>query len=169
MSSILQFCQWLQQTPISLGIRESTWTYPIIESVHVLGLTLFLGLLLLWDCRLLGFVLRRTAVSAVWRQLMPWIAAGAVIISISGALLFISDPVRFYGNVFFRIKVIALVLAAANAAAFHLGIERRILQWDSSPVTPRAAKIAGAASLTLWMLVVVVGRLIAYNWFEPLA
>ena len=122
--SILQICEWIGNTSVSVGIRESTWTYPIIESVHVLGLTLFLGLLLLWDTRLLGLVLRKVSVSALWRQLFPWIAAGAVLVTISGTLLFWSDPVRFYGNVFFRVKVLALVLAAANAVAYHLGIER---------------------------------------------
>jgi hypothetical protein len=166
--SILQLCEWLGNTSMSVGIRESIWTYPIIESVHVLGLTLFLGLLLLWDTRLLGFVLRRVPVSALWRQLFPWITLGAVIITISGTLLFVSDPVKFYGNVFFRIKVVLLVLAAANAAAYHLGIERRLVEWDTA-ATPRAAKIAGATSIAVWAIVVVVGRLIAYNWFPPLA
>jgi hypothetical protein len=166
--SILQICEWIGTTSSSIGIRESIWIYPIIESVHVLGLTLFLGLLLLWDTRLLGFVLRRVPVSALWRQLSPWILFGAIVISISGTLLFWSDPVKFYGNVFFRIKVVALVLAAANAAAYHLGIERRLVLWDTA-VPPRAAKIAGATSIAIWAVVVVVGRLIAYNWFSPLA
>jgi hypothetical protein len=166
--SILQICEWIGNTSVSVGIRESIWTYPIIESAHVLGLTLFLGLLLLWDTRLLGFVLRRVPVSALWRQLSPWILFGAVIISITGTLLFWSDPVKFYGNIFFRIKVVALVLAAVNAAAYHLGIERRLVQWDTAS-TPRAAKIAGATSIAIWAVVVVVGRLIAYNWFPPLA
>ena len=166
--SILQMCEWIANTSVSVGIRESIWTYPIIESVHVLGLTLFLGLLLLWDTRLLGFVLRRVPVSALWRQLSPWIAFGAIIITISGTLLFWSDPVKFYGNIFFRIKLVALVLAAANALAYHLGIERRLVEWDTAS-PPRAAKIAGATSIAVWMVVVVVGRLIAYNWFPPLA
>jgi hypothetical protein len=166
--SILQICEWIANTSVSVGIRESIWTYPIIESVHVLGLTLFLGLLLLWDTRLLGFVLRRVPVSALWRQLFPWIAFGAIIITISGTLLFWSDPVKFYGNIFFRTKVVALVLAAANALAYHLGIERRLVQWDTAS-TPRAAKIAGATSIAIWAVVVVVGRLIAYNWSPPLA
>jgi hypothetical protein len=165
--SILQVCEWIGNTSMSVAIRESIWTYPIIESVHVLGLTLFLGLLLLWDTRLLGFVLRRVPASRLWRQLFPWIAFGAVIITISGTLLFWSDPVKFYGNIFFRIKLLALGLAAANAAAYHLGIERRIVEWDTA-ATPRAAKIAGATSIGVWALVVVVGRLIAYNWFPPL-
>ena len=166
--SILQMCEWIANTSLSVGIRESIWTYPIIESVHVLGLTLFLGLLLLWDTRLLGFVLRRVPVSALWRQLSPWIAFGAIIITISGTLLFWSDPVKFYGNIFFRIKLVALVLAAANALAYHLGIERRLVEWDTA-TTPRAAKIAGATWIAVWTVVVVVGRLIAYNWFPPLA
>jgi len=166
--SILHMCEWLGNTSMSVGIRESIWIYPIIESVHVLGLTLFLGLLLLWDTRLLGFVLRRVPVSALWRQLFPWISFGAIIITISGTLLFFSDPVKFYGNIFFRIKVVLLVLAAANAAAYHLGIERRLVEWDTA-ATPRAAKIAGATSIAVWAIVVVVGRLIAYNWFPPLA
>ena len=165
--SILQVCEWIANTSVSIGIRESIWTYPIIESVHVLGLTLFLGLLLLWDTRLLGFVLRSVPVSALWRQLFPWIAFGAIIITISGSLLFWSDPVKFYGNVFFRVKLLALLLAAANAAAYHLGIERRLVEWDTA-ATPRAAKIAGATSIAMWTVVVVVGRLIAYNWFAPL-
>ena len=166
--SILQICEWIANTSLSIHIRESIWTYPIIESVHVLGLTLFLGLLLLWDTRLLGFVLRRVPVSKLWRQLSPWILFGAIIITISGTLLFWSDPVKFYGNVFFRIKLIALLFAAANAAAYHLGIERRLFEWDTA-ATPRAAKIAGATSIAIWTIVVVVGRLIAYNWFAPLA
>jgi len=165
--SILQICEWIANTSVSVGIRESIWTYPIIESVHVLGLTLFLGLLLLWDTRLMGIVLKRVPVSALWRQLFPWIAFGAIIITISGTLLFWSDPVKFYGNVFFRVKLLALLLAAANAAAYHLGIERRLVEWDTA-ATPRAAKIAGATSIAMWTVVVVVGRLIAYNWFAPL-
>jgi len=169
MVSLLTVLQWLESTSVSVGIRESTWTYPIIESAHVLGLTVFMGLLLLWDLRLLGITMPRIPVTQVWKQLIPWITLGAVVMGVSGVLLFWSDPVRFYGNVFFRIKVVGLVLAVANAAAFHLGIEKRILEWDAAAVTPRAAKLAGAFSITLWAVVVICGRFVAYNWFRPLA
>ena len=168
MAFFLHFCQWLGTTPFSATIRESTWWYPIIESVHVLGLTLFVGLLLLWDLRLLGVTLRRVAVSEVWARLIPWISLGAVIMVISGILLFTSDPVRFYGNVFFRIKAFGLFLALLNALAFHFGIERQLVDWDTTPETPRAAKLAGAFSIALWAIVVMTGRLVAYNWFAPL-
>lgn len=168
MVSLLGFCQWLETTAISIGIRESTWTYPIIESIHVLGLTVFMGVLLFWDLRLVGLVLRRLPVSNVWKQVIPWIALGGVVMAVSGLLLFWSDPVRFYGNIFFRIKVLGLFLAVANAAAFHFGIERRIVDWDTAASTPTAAKLAGALSIVLWAVIVISGRFVAYNWFDPL-
>ncbi len=168
MSLILDLCRWLESTSVSVYIRESTWTYPIVESVHVLGLSLFMGLLLMWDLRLVGLTLRKIPVSRMWRGLFPWIGLGAVIMIVSGVLLFWSDPVRFYANVFFRVKVIGLVLALANAMAFHFGIERRIVDWDTATPPPRAARMAGALSIALWAGIIVVGRLVAYNWFKPL-
>jgi hypothetical protein len=168
MSTPLSFCQWLAETPFSTGIRESTYIYPIIESVHVLSLCVFVGLLLLWDLRLLSITLRRVAVSEVWARLIPWITVGAVLMVLSGLLLFASDPVRFFGNIFFRIKAIGLFLALLNAMAFHLGIERKLVDWDTAVVTPRAAKFAGAISIGLWAVIVVTGRFVAYNWFSPL-
>ena len=168
MSTLLSFCQWLAETPFSIGIRESTYIYPIIESVHVLSLCIFVGLLLLWDLRLLGITLRRVAVSEVWARLIPWITMGAVLMVLSGLLLFASDPVRFFGNIFFRIKALGLFLALLNAMAFHLGIERKLVDWDAAVVTLRAAKLAGAISIGLWAVIVVTGRFVAYNWFSPL-
>ena len=168
MSTLLSFCQWLADTPFSTGIRESTYIYPIIESVHVLSLSIFVGLLVLWDLRLIGITLRRVAVSEVWSRLIPWITLGAVLMVISGLLLFASDPVRFFGNIFFRIKALGLFLALLNAIAFHLGIERKLVDWDTAAITPRAAKFAGAISIGLWAVIVVTGRFVAYNWFSPL-
>jgi len=166
---MLSFCQWLAETSWSVGIRESTWTYPIIESVHVLSLCLFLGLAMLWDLRLLGVTLKRVAVSEVSARLFPWMVFGFILMVVSGTLLFTSDPVRFYGNIFFRVKAVALVLAGLNAFMFHNSkAGKRILDWDLATVTPGSAKVAGAISLFLWAVIVVTGRFIAYNWFKPL-
>jgi hypothetical protein len=166
--SILSTLQWLEATEFSTGIRESTYVWAYIDGVHVLGLCLFVGLTLFWDLRLLNVVMRRVPVSEIWNRLIPWITIGFLIMLITGLGLFVSDPVRFYGNIIFRVKAVALVLAGLNALAFHYGIERRLVDWDTTPTTPAAAKLAGAASITLWAVIIVAGRLIAYNWFEPL-
>ena len=85
---------------------------------------------------------------------------------VTGRLLFYAIPVRSYHNVFFRIKAIMLVLAGLNAFVFHNGIYRKVFEWDVEPRAPRAARAAGACSLVLWALIIVSGRMIAYNWFD---
>ena len=62
----------------------------------------------------------------------------------------------------------AAIVGEASQRSRGMGIERRLVEWDTA-TTPRAAKIAGATSIAVWTVVVVVGRLIAYNWFPPLA
>jgi len=167
--SILSFLQWLQATPFSTGIRESTWWYPVIESVHVLSLCLFLGIAVFWDLRLLYWGFRRVPVSDIQSGLMSsWTVLGFILMSASGMLLFVEEPVRFYGNIFFRVKIVLLILAGLNAFIFHSNAGRRLVVWDSSPITPRGAKVAGGISLFLWALIVICGRFIAYNWFTPL-
>ena len=164
--SLLSFCRWLESTPWSIALHESLWVYPIVESVHVLTLCLFLGTAVMLDLRLLGLTMRRAPVSEVAGRLLPWTVAGFVVMVISGALLFYAIPVRTFQNIFFRIKVVMLILAGLNAWFFHLTIYRNVAEWDLDPVPPKRARLAGGVSLALWAGIVVAGRMIAYNWFD---
>ncbi len=140
--------------------------YPLVESAHVLTLCLFLGLAVMLDLRLLGLTLVRVPMSEIKRRLGPWMVGGFAVMVITGAMLFYAIPVRSYQSIWFRIKVVTLVLAGLNALVFHTTIDRRIAEWDRDPVPPRAARRAGATSLVLWAIIVVAGRMIAYNWFD---
>ena len=163
---LLPFVTWLDATPSSVALRESLLVYPLIETAHVLTLALFLGMIALLDLRLLGLGLRDTPVSETAGRLLPWALFGFVLMSISGALLFYSGPLRAYHNIFFRIKVVMIALAGVNALAFHYGIYQRVASWDLDPSPPLRAKLAGVCSLILWAGVVICGRLQAYNWFD---
>lgn len=160
-----QWCQWLGDTAWSIALRESIWVYPLVETVHVLALCLFLGLALVLDLRLLNLMLRRTPVSAIVQQVMPWTWLGFALMVASGLLLFYSDPAKFYGNVFLRIKLGLLLLAGLNAWVFHATVYARVAEWDDAPSPPRRARLAGGLSLLLWIGVVTTGRFIAYKWF----
>ena len=160
------FFRWLEATPGSVYIRESTIGYPIVETAHVLTLCLFLGLIALLDLRLLGVGLKGVPVSRVAARLLPWALFGFVIMAISGSLLFYCGPVKAAANIFFRVKVVMILLAGLNALVFHLTIEKRIAAWDNDASPPARAKFAGAASLVLWSGVVICGRMQAYNWFN---
>ncbi|HTB64882.1 MAG TPA: DUF6644 family protein [Steroidobacteraceae bacterium] len=153
---------WLHDTSFGTLIRESLWAEPIIETVHVLTLGVFLGFVILLDLRLLDLVLRRTPVSTVFRQLNPWLFGSFGIMLVTGITLFAGDPVLFYGTIFFKLKMLMLLAAALNVVVFNLTLGRTMLQWDVLPATPRGARITGIVSLVLWIAVVACGRGIAY-------
>lgn len=162
--SVIGFMQWLEATSASTYLRESLWTYPIIESVHVLSLALFLGFAVLLDLRLLGIGMRHVKVSELTERIVPWTMAGAVIMVVSGILLFFGDPAKFYGSVFMRVKFLMLGVAALNAWLFHHSADylTRLPEWDGSMATPVRAKVAAGVSILLWFLIVAMGRWIAY-------
>jgi len=164
--SLLPSVQWLAATPGSITLRESWYAYPLVESAHVLTLCVFVGLAVMLDVRLLGITLTSVPFSEFKRRLGPWIKGGFVVMMTTGVLLFYATPVRSYQSLWFRMKAATIVLAGLNAFVFHRGIDRTIEQWDRDPVPPRAARLAGARSLVLWTVVVVSGRMIAYNWFD---
>ena len=147
-------------------MHESIYVYPVIESIHVLTLCLFLGLAAMLDLRLLGITMRETPVSEMADRLLPWTIAGFVVMVISGAFLFYGIPVRTYQNIFFRIKVVLLVLSGVNAFVFHSTIYRKVAEWNLDTVPPIRARLAGGLSLLFWASIVVAGRMIAYNWFD---
>jgi hypothetical protein len=168
VNPILPLAELVDQMPSSIALRESRWVYPIVETAHVLGLCLFVGTAWLWDLRLLGVTLRRVPISQLSAQLLRWTAIGFAIMAISGLLLVFGDPLRFYSNVFFRVKLILLALAGLNALVFHRTVGRDTTSWDLTSVPPVRARLAGGLSLFLWAMVIVTGRLIAYNWFGTL-
>jgi len=165
-TSFLPFFQRLADSAWSTGLHESRYAYDLIESVHVWTLCLFFGLTVMFDLRLLGWTMRKVPVSEVARRLLPWTIVGFVIMVMSGALLFSAIPLRSYQNIFFRAKMLMLLLAGLNVWIFHSGVYRRVEKWDLAGVPPRAARVAGALSLVLWIFIVLSGRMIAYNWFD---
>jgi len=161
------FLQWLHDTQFSTVMRESIWAEPIVETIHVLTLTLFLGFAVLLDLRLLGVCLRRRKVSEVLGQLNPFLFVGFAIMVISGLLLFSGDPPAFWSTFFFKIKMVFLILAGLNVLIFNATIGRKVAEWDLAPKTPRAAKVAAVISIVLWVAIVAAGRAIAYALPPP--
>lgn len=161
-----RFLEWLGNTPWSVALLESLYVWPVVESVHVLTLGLFVGTAVMHDLRLVGVVLKGIPIGEVRSRLMPWTRAGFGIMVASGLLIFYSSPLRYYHNLFFRFKVLLLLLAALNVWLFHRRIGPRIAAREDDGRPPRAARIAGLVSLLSWAAVVFAGRMIAYSWFD---
>lgn len=159
-------CEWLETTAVAIVIRESLYGFAIAVGAHILGVAAAVGILLWVDLRLLGVALIRTPLGEVYRSLAPWFAAGFVITLLSGTALFTAFATAAYGNPFFRIKLVLLLLAGANALAFHR-FAAGSADGGGSPGPPRAAaRLAGALSLSIWAGVIVMGRAMSYTMFS---
>ena len=144
--SLLPFFEWLADLPWSVDLHESQYAYSIIESIHVWAMSVFFGLVVMFDLRLLGWMFRGVPVSEFNRRVLPWTIGAFVIMVISGTLLFLAIPLRSYQNIFFRTKMILLLLAGLNVWIFHSGVYRGVATWDLNTAPPRAARVAGALS-----------------------
>ncbi|MEI9977646.1 MAG: DUF6644 family protein [Edaphobacter sp.] len=162
MPLLQHLCQLLYDSPIGTAIRESDYAFPIIESIHVLGITLLVGTIAVLDLRMLGLVLRPISVTRIARTVFPLTWSGFAVMFLSGFLLFWAEAAKNYSNPAFRAKLILLALVGLNPLIFHTTIYRRVHEWEVLEISPWRARAAAIASLTLWGGVIVAGRLIAY-------
>lgn len=160
------FAAWLAQTEGSIALHESLYLYPIVETIHVMAIALFGGTIAMVDLRLLGRAYTGTPVSEMTRRMLPWTVAGFIVLVLTGLLLFYAIPVRTYHSLWFRLKVLLMLVAAVNVWWLHQRINRDRARWDTHPKPPRAARVAAAISLCAWIGVIVAGRMIAYNWAD---
>jgi hypothetical protein len=160
--SLQHLCQWLFRSHVGTVIRESTFLYPAIETIHVLATILLVGTVAILDLRLLGVIMRRERVSTVVRQILPLTWWGFVIMFVSGVLLFWANATDYHANPAFRFKLLLLLFAGLNPLLFHLTTYRGVASWDEDSQTPIRARLTGFLSLTLWSGTIIAGRAIAY-------
>jgi uncharacterized membrane protein len=162
--ALQEFCQWLQNVGWAASLRESEWVFPIVEGTHVIALSLSVGTILMMDLRLAGILFRKERVSDISNQLMPYALTGFSIMFVTGILLFCSQALKAYGSVWFQLKLVFLLLAGINAAAFELTLRRRVTEWDTAETPPFRARLAGILGIILWTGVIAAGRTMAYNF-----
>src|SRR5690348_1170343 len=162
--SILDICQWIQDTNFGTSLRESIWMFPIVEGTHVLALSLSVGTLFWMDLRLAGVFMKDQPMSKVSSSVLPWTLVGFTIMTITGVMLFWCQAVKAYNSIFFRMKIIMLFLAAVNAIAYHTTIYRRMDEWHKASPPPLQAHFAGWFSIVLWIGIIIAGRNMAYTF-----
>jgi hypothetical protein len=155
----------LEATPVGVMIRESAYGFPIVVAVHIMAIMLSVGTLVWFDLRLLGVSMTGYRASLMYRRLMPWMFTGFGLMGITGLMLVTAYATGAYANLYFRIKVAAMALAAINALVYHRYTERRIAEWDDMAAPPRGARAAGLVSICVWTVVIIAGRMMSYTMF----
>jgi hypothetical protein len=153
--------EWIESTDLSTAIREGALPYPIIGGLHLLGIALFGGMVLVTDLRLLGWVMQRRLVSDIVEQSRRWKQGGFVLVTVTGLLLTWAEPIKLYRSPSFWIKMALLLLVGVHALVFHAGVYAHPAKLDES-ITGRA-RLAAILSLILWAGLIISGRLIAYD------
>lgn len=161
--SLFEICQWIQNSDIGTSIRESTYTFPLIEASHVLGLAISVGTIAIVDLRLIGVAMTDEPVTDVIEQLQPLTLTGFGIMFLSGIFLFWSEAARLYPSYSYRTKFVFLFLLGVNALLFHATTYKSVDQWNRDKITPFRARMAGWIGITFWAVVIFMGRWTAYN------
>ena len=154
--SWLEVFDALERSAVGTAIRESLWLFPAIEAVHLLGLALLGGSVLMVDLRLLGVGVRSRAPRLVLADARPWLFLAIGTMLATGIPLFLSEAIKCFYNFSFWVKMISL----ATALVFTFAVKHPLIRRD--PGRPLAA-LLGLASIGVWFTVAAAGRWIGFS------
>lgn len=160
------FAHWLSGQSGSQALIGSFYLWNWIESTHVLTLMLSLGMLFIIDLRMLGLAFTNVPATRVNAQLSIPMLIGFVIMFVTGLILYYANAIHETQSIWFRFKLVLLAAAGVNALLFHRAMVAAGGSWDNDRVAPKRLRIGAAASLILWTLVIIMGRLMAYDWYD---
>ena len=148
---------WIESSPLHNWVLDAVWVFPASETIHFFGLIVLFGSVGIVDLRLLGIARAIPLHSTL--AFVPLSLVGFSLNAITGTIFFFADPFRYYPNIAFRFKVLAIILAGLNAVWFKYAVHRKIVQSEELATD---AKIIAGLSLAIWILVIVAGRMIPY-------
>jgi hypothetical protein len=153
----------LRTTPVGAWVRHSQWAWPVLESLHFIGMSVLIGTIGLFDLRLLGLA-RGIPYGALHRLIPLGIAAYGVNV-VTGLCFLSGTPDQYLWNPAFRFKVAFMTVAGLNVLFFYTRVFRRLEQLAPDTPPPLGARLAGAVSLAMWVGVMSAGRLLTF--FRP--
>jgi hypothetical protein len=156
--SLLPFFEWCEGTGLGQMVRQSTWLFPVIESLHLLGLSALGGTLLVVDLRMLGAGLTREPLARLADAVHPWLMRSMALMALTGFPLFMSEAVKCFHNPSFSVKMATLPLALL----FTLTVRRRVAAHPGRD-TCALTRVVATVSLLLWFTVAAAGRWIGFS------
>jgi len=159
---VFEFAQWLDKTPFGKYMRESLYSFPIVETLHIFGIVFLLTSAFLLDLRLFGVgPMKDEPVSKLAKWILPWVWSGFVIQFVTGTLMFSAEATRAALNSLFWLKMFMIIVAGVNALVFHTTMYKNVESWKNDRVAPLGARIYGVISICSWFSIVGLGR-----WFS---
>ena len=152
----------IESTGLAGWIRDSLYAFPMIESFHVIGLTLVFGTIVIVDLRLLGLASTYRPFTRV-AEILKWTWAAFGLTILTGLLMFITNASVYFSNVQFRWKMLMIALSGLNMLVFEFTSGRNVRRWDNDKAAPPLGKLAGVLSIALWITVIFLGRWVGFT------
>ena len=152
----------LESLALAERIRHSLYFFPTLEALHVIAFGLVFGTIMVVDLRILGIAWSARPYSRVSGDTLKWTWGAFCLAALTGSLMFITNARVYADNTFFRIKMLLILLAGINMALFQVAVARSS-HWDKARRAPPLGVICGSISLTLWILVIGMGRTIGFT------
>ena len=153
----------LQATALAVSIRDSLLYFPLLEAVHVLGLSLVVGTVVVIDLRLLGLASVDRPFRVMSSEILKWTWGAFALTVLAGALMFTTNAEVYFHNVYFRTKLTLLAVAGLNVLLFQLTANRTVDRWDRSRVAPPIGRAVAVITLAIWIAAVFAGRMIGFT------
>jgi len=155
--------EWLSQTSISLAIQTHDWVIPTVQSVHIVAIGVVLASVFMIDLRILGLAGRDQSLTETTGRFGPWLSGALCVLLATGVLMVIGEPARELLAFSFWLKMFLVAVGTLSAAVFQISLRRNELDWEQSLAKRRTTKLLAVATLLIWVSIVILGRLIAYD------
>jgi hypothetical protein len=156
---VIELGQWLQTTPLSLGIQTNLWITPLLQSIHIVAIAVVYWSVSMIALRVLNRMRRDEPFAETYQRFAPWMWAGLVVLAATGTLLTIGEPVRQFSAVSFWMKMSLIVVGCLAVVSFRgvLAASRRTGEFST------AARAAAVTTIVIWTFIIFLGRAIAYD------
>jgi hypothetical protein len=159
-----QFALWLASTPPSVFIQEqNAWAIPAIQSVHIVGIALVMGSVLMIDLRILGLAWTDQTLRQTTSRFGPWLTGSLWLLLVTGLLMVVGEPVRELVSFSFWLKMALVAVGTAVAVAFQRALRRDERRWEDAAAHGGSIRMLAVVTFLVWIAVIFLGRLIAYD------
>jgi len=155
---MFEFARWLGSTKLSIAIQSTLWLTPLLQAIHIVMIGIVFVSVLMIVLRIHGRVRADEPFDQVWRRFAPWLWSALVVMALTGAVLIVSEPMREAKALSFWLKM--LLIAAAILSVVGL---RRATAGVAGPAVPAHTRHAAKLVLLVWILIIFLGRAIAYD------
>lgn len=152
----------IEALPLARVMHDSAWAFPLASTVHIVGIAILVGPVIMFDLRVLGLS-KDISVRALSRHVLPWSVAALALIVPTGFLMFLAHAGDLLASGTFQTKMLLLMAAGINAVIFRTLPYASVTNWDVGVAAPLAARMLAALSIAIWIAIIACGRLLVHS------